>query len=218
MVVLSRFEKDFREAVQLFPKLSFRKAIKEREKVWVVEGELDICDQIGQYWGTFEVAIYLPASYPYCTPKVKELSKQIRRDDDWHIDNNGICCLDIEHRMLQMQMTGVNLTSFIKNKVYPYFANHIFKQNEGHYAAGEFKHSFEGVVQFYREDLNIETPELAVGVLKGIMSKTLPLRNEPCLCNTKKYKNCHMQSVEFLRSLPVDRLEKDLEEFKKLLS
>ena len=32
-----------------------------------------------------------------------------------------------------------------------------------------------------------------------------------------KYKSCHLSSVEFLRSLPIDRLTKDLDEFSKLV-
>lgn len=212
---VSIFENDFEEATPFFPKLKYRKI--EKEKIWVVSGELEISDRVGDYWRTFAIAIYLSDSYPYCVPRVKEISKVIKRDDDWHIDEYGYCCLDIEHKMLLLKKRGMNLTDFIKNKLYPYFANQIFKESQGEYAAGEYLHNFEGVQQFYREELNIESVELAINILHGIIFKKLPERNEPCFCGKRKFKACHLNSVEFLRSMPIDRLKTDLDEFSKLV-
>jgi len=212
---VSLFEKDFEKATRFFPKLEYRKI--EKGKIWRVSGELDVCDIVGDYWGTYIIAIYLSYSYPYCVPLVKEISKVIKREDDRHIDENGYCCLDIEHKMLMLKKRGMNLTDFIKNKVYPYFANQIYKDNEGKYAAEEYLHNFEGVQQFYREDLNIGSAELAINILQGIIFRKLPKRNKLCFCGERKFKLCHLNSVEFLRSLPIDRLKTDLDEFSKLV-
>jgi hypothetical protein len=208
------FENDFEETTQFFPKLKYRKI--EKDKIWVVSGELDISDQVGDYWGTFTIAIYLSASYPYCMPIVKEISNVIKRDDDWHIDEDGNCCLDIEHKMLLLKKRGMNLADFLKNKVYPYFANQIYKKNIGKYASGEYLHNFEGIQQFYQEELNIGNVELAIKILQGIILRKLPFRNDLCFCGEKKFKLCHLKSVDFLRSMPVERLKTDLEEFSKL--
>jgi len=215
MGVNRNFEKDFKEAIQFFPKLNYQK--NDKEKMWVVSGDLDICDQIGDYWETFSVAIYLSYAYPYCTPHVREISKIVKRDDDWHINDEGFCCLDIEHRMILMAKRGIKLSSFIKDKVYPYFANQIFKKNDGEYAAGEYRHGFDGVVQFYKEDLKIENIKNAILILQRLISNKLPGRNDCCICGErKKYKFCHMREIELLRSLPPEILKKDLEEFSKL--
>jgi ubiquitin-protein ligase len=215
MRAVSYFENDFKEVTRYFPKLKYRKI--ENEKMWVVFGELEISDQVDDYWGTFDIEIELPNSYPYCVPLVKEISKVIKRDGDWHIDDDGYCCLDIEHKMLLLKKRGVNLTNFIKNKVYPYFANQIYKKNKGNYAAGEYLHNFEGVQQFYREELNIGRVELARNILQGIILKKLPERNEPCFCGERKFKSCHVKCVDFLRSMPLGRLKTDLDEFSKLV-
>lgn len=210
------FEKDFLEAIQFFPLLKYSK--NDKEKKWIVSGELEICDQVGDYWETFLIRIDIPTSYPYCLPTVKELSALIRRDDNWHISADGECCLDIEHRLLLLAKRGINLTCFIREKVYPYFANQIYKQRERRYAAGEYSHYFDGVVQFYQEELNIGTPELAVMILKSIISNKLPNRNELCICGNKKFKHCHLTTVECLKCLPIKRLKEDLEGFTKLIS
>jgi hypothetical protein len=209
------FEHDFEEAARIFPKLKYSK--NNSGDMWVVSGELDICDSIGDFWGTFSIAIYIPISYPYCVPRVKEISNHILRNEDWHINDKGFCCVDIEHRLLVYNKRGINIYKFLKNKVYPYFANQIYKEKNGEYAAGEYRHYFDGILQFYREDLNIKSVSLAINILQRLISNKLPGRNNLCICGAKKYKYCHIESVEFLRALPVDRLKTDLDKFSKLI-
>ncbi len=214
MIQVREFERDFEKVLSLFPKLSY---FKETNK-WIVKGELDICDSVGVYWGTFEVAIYLPSSYPYCVPEVRELSNNIIRDNDWHISSNGQCCVDIEHRMLLYEKKGVNVFSFLKEKVYPYFANQIYKQNKSSYANGEYQHGFAGVVQYYKEDLGIFTAKDAISILEAILNGRIPKRYEDCICGSgEKFKKCHLNSVELLRLLPVAILRRDLFDFYRML-
>ncbi|MCF8350510.1 MAG: hypothetical protein K9H15_05040 [Bacteroidales bacterium] len=209
-----KFEWDFEEIKGFFPKLSY--IYNEKSKIWIIFGELDICDQRGNYWDTFDIEISLPITYPYCFPLVKETSKKIIRDAEWHIDKDGYCCVDIDHRLLVLEKRGMNLLIFIKNKIYPYFANQIFKKSKNVYAADTYNHNFEGIMQFYEEDLNIKNNKLAINLLKKVINNNLPERNEICPCGKTKFKYCHFDSVEFLKCLPSHRLQKDLEEFSKL--
>ncbi|MGM0377285.1 MAG: YecA family protein [Bacteroidota bacterium] len=213
---ISKFEHDFEEATHIFPKLKYRK--DSEANMWVVAGELDICDSAGDFWGAFTIAIYVPISYPYCVPHVKEISTHIRRNENWHISDRGDCCVDIEHKLLIYEKRGFNISQFIKTKVYPYFANQIYKEENGEYAKGEYGHNFEGVQQFYREELNINSDTLAVNILQKVISNNLPGRNDPCICGIRKFKYCHFESVQFLQSLPIERLQADLDEFLKLIS
>lgn len=183
-----KFEKDFEEVSQFFPKLSFKK--NDKSKSWMVFGELDICDQAGEYWDTFEIIIYIAENYPYCIPLVKEKSKIIQREVDWHISEDGFCCLDIEHKLLNLKQRGINLTEFIKTKVYTYFANQLYRKSEGNYADGEYEHHFGGIRQFYEEDLKIKDVDIAIDILCKIISNRLPGRNDPCPCGKGKFKNC----------------------------
>ncbi|WP_372935028.1 hypothetical protein [Mariniphaga sediminis] len=210
MGVISKFERDFERATHIFPKLKYRKVSKAN--MWVVSGEIDICDKVGCFWETFSVAIYVPISYPYCKPTVREISNIIPRSENWHINDNGECCVDIEHNLLIYKKRGFNILDFIKNKVYPYFANQVFKEKSGEYAAGEYQHYFDGIRQFYREKLNIKSD-----ILQKLITNKLPSRNELCICGKKKYKYCHLKSIEFLRSLPLERLKKDMDEFSNLI-
>lgn len=209
------FEIDFQKVPELFPKL---KAIwNSKNQCWVIKGYLDICDTKGVYWDTFNILIIIPESYPFCVPRVFEISKNIPRDEDWHISKEGLCCLDIDHRMMLLGSKGINIADFIASLIYPFFANQLYRINIGSYAAGEYKHGFEGVLQFYAEQLNIKNAGTAIKILDGILSRNLPSRNHTCLCGEKKYKKCHLISTEFLLQIPKERLTKDLEEFKNVV-
>jgi hypothetical protein len=211
---IPRFIRDFREVVDRFPKLKY--SFDDERKLWTIAGELDICDVKGIYWGTFEILIIVPQIYPYCVPVVQEVSNIIPRDIDWHIDESGFCCLDIEHRLIQMSRRGLRITDFITNKIYPYFANQLYKLESGSYAGSEYALGFLGVVQFYQEDLKLD-PVQATAFLERLVSRIPVGRNEKCLCSSGlKLKCCHIESFRYLKDLRLDKLKEDLVNFQNM--
>jgi hypothetical protein len=206
-------DKDFQKLKEVFPKLGL-KTINQANDSWLISGEIDICDVAGNYWDTYEIKIRVPFSYPYCIISAQETSLKIVRSEDRHIDDLGICCLDISHKLLSMKMRGVNLLEFTKNKIYPFFANQVYFDQTGKYAAGDYPHRFDGIRQFYIEDLKIETDEEAIEILEFIFSKQKLSRNDKCFCGFKKFKDCHLNAVEFLSSVGINQLRIDLAGFK----
>ena len=85
----SQFRKDFSIANGLYPKL--KSGWSAEHKMWIIKGDLDICDSEGEFWDTFNIAILVPKGYPYIIPVVVEVSKLIPRDIDWHISSEGVC-------------------------------------------------------------------------------------------------------------------------------
>jgi hypothetical protein len=208
---ISQFEHDFEELTGVFPKLRFSKA----EKCWRIDGELDICDLNGCYWGTFEITLKVSLSYPYCVPDLYETSNIIPRLLDNHINESGKCCVDIPHNLIYHSRMGISLLSFFTKWIYPYFANQLYRQHENEYAGQEYAHRFEGVEQFYREDLNLNT-EMACKMLKAIIVIKHIGRNDPCPCDSgKKLKQCHQQSYDLLKSLGNELLSNDLQGFEQ---
>lgn len=214
MAKKKQFEADYQYACDQFPKLR-RYFWNEELKFWVIDGELDICDTRGEYWDTFDIKIVVPNTYPYCVPYVLETGQKIPREDDRHISKEGICCLDIEHRLLHMSRRGIRLADFITDKVYPYFANQIYYESEKHYSSGEYRHHFGGVKQFYEEDLQITSTEEVVLILNHILNEKELERNDPCFCGKDKYKRCHLDTVKFLKSVGKEQLKLDLSKFQK---
>ncbi|MGB3777111.1 MAG: SEC-C metal-binding domain-containing protein [Tunicatimonas sp.] len=207
-------QKDINEAVERFPKLMQR--FDEKANAWLLEGDLDICDSMGEYWDTFSILIFIPGNYPHCVPKVIEKSKLIPREINRHISEDGVCCLDMDHKLLHMASRGIHLASFISEQVYPFFANQLYRDHsqDKNYASKEYNHNFKGVQQFYAEDLKIATAGLAVKVIERVLVNNIPGRNALCFCGSeRKFKRCHTETIAFLRTLPADRLIKDLDGF-----
>ncbi len=192
---------------------------RAEHKFCCISGEIDVCDKKGNYWKSFDIEIYIDKeTYPYCIPLVAETSKIINRNNDNHIAKDGICCLDVDHELLLITKKGIHFSKFYRDIVYPYFANFIYKTKSGSYANGEYSHGFSGVTEFYSEKLSLDDPILALKLLEELGSGTRFNRNEKCFCGSgKKLKKCHLNSVNVLKSLPKNRLEKDIIGFKNVI-
>ncbi|MDB5129815.1 SEC-C metal-binding domain-containing protein [Mucilaginibacter sp.] len=178
-------------------------------------GEIDICDSTGVYWDTFKISLKAPANYPHGVPVVQETESRIERIPDRHISPNGFCCVAIDHVLLHHAAKGLTLTEFVQRYLYPYLANHLYFEREGHYADQEYLHGFEGVQQFYRETMNAPDAETAIKLLEGVLLRKQPSRNSPCFCgSSKKFKYCHMAASEYLSKIGHGKLKEDLHSFK----
>lgn len=212
MSLTKHLEADLNKASEIFPKL--KSFCNGKLGICFLIGELDICDNAGDYWGTYDITILISKEYPFCIPLVREDSKKIPRKVDRHISKDGDCCLDIDHSLLHISKKGISIVDFIIQKVYPYFANQLYYDKHGCYAGEEYAHHFAGVKQFYRESLKLIDNNSSISILNFILSKKKPERNIVCACGSKKkLKYCHLESVIFLYALGRERLLKDLEEF-----
>lgn len=198
----------------VFPKIALVR--RKHPKFWILAGEIDIFDTEQRYCGSFTVIIYVPKSYPHCEVIVQETSQLIPREADWHISKEGFCCLDIDHKLIQQSKMGIHITTFMLEKVYPYFANQLFKLEHKQYAGSEYKHAFDGVAQYYKEDLDLK-PQQAIYILEKMLTNGIG-RNDRCPCgSTKKYKHCHWKILEPLQWIGKGRLAEDLEGFKNFV-
>lgn len=209
-------KKDIKNFLITYPKFTFEERVKKQYSV--LFGEIDICDINGNYWNSYDIEIYIDSrKYPYCIPIITETSNKIIRNIDWHIDKEGVCCIEIEHELEYLAKRGIEIKNFYQHKVYPYFVNTTYKKQNGDYAGDEYQHNFDGVIQFYKERLNLLSIPTIIKILNAIISKGVPGRNDPCICGMKKkIKDCHLPSIEFLKSLSKNRLVNDLKKFKNL--
>lgn len=212
----SCLDKDLKAFMELYPK--FELFDRPDKRFDIIAGEIDVCDKEGNYWESFNIKILLDKdNYPYCIPEVFETSILIDRNIDWHINKEGNCCLDIPHELEYLSKRGINLIKFFQSKIYPFFANVEHKKMVLDYANGEYLHHFDGVMQFYKEKLQLTDFSKIILILESVIINNIPGRNELCLCGKNlKIKNCHLNSIDFLKSLSKERILKDLEGFKSL--
>ena len=203
---------DVKEAIAKFPKLEYR--LKTEYNSHALEGELDICDKLGNYRGSFEIMILLPINYPFGVPIVVEKSNHIPRDRNWHVSSEGVCCLDIDHKLLFASKSGIKISEFIGKWVYSFFANYIYRSENKEYANGEYAHEFAGIKQFYLDDLRLSDSELILKILNQILVGSVPKKYDRCLCgNGKRFDKCHFEVTYFLSALGNDRIKMDIEGF-----
>ena len=213
----SKFEKDFLKVGEFFPKLSYFWNSKSR--LWIIKGDIDICDTEGEYWETYNIIIGIPENYPHCVPIVLEKSDLIPRNIDWHISKEGVCCIDIGHNLIAMSKRGINIFSFIREKIYPYLANQVYKIERKVYAGKEYLHHFDGVIQYYMEEHNLSTIDSIISILDRIVLNNKIGRNENCPCGSgEKTKDCHLESIYELKSIGKEKLKEDLKLLKEKLN
>lgn len=203
--------KDLNEVRSIFPKLKY----STNKDFKILKGEIDIFDSNGVYWDSFTIAVEVPKKYPNAVPQVLELSNNIERIDDRHISKDGVCCIGITHELLFKARKGIRMIDFIKNSVYPYFANQLYFLSHGEYANGEYAHHFNGVKQFYKEKLGLNDIPLIINILELIILNKVPSRNSTCPCGLKKIKHCHNSQIEFLKSIGKPQIKSDLHQFKR---
>lgn len=203
----SKLRNDIDQFLKLYPIFSIK---EDAEKV-EFEGLIDIVDTDGNYWDNYEIRIVVPVQkYPNIVPLVYEHSTKIIREEDSHISANGECCLDITHNLILLQNKGIDLISFYKNKIYPFFANHQYKLRTGDYANGDYPHQFDGIKYFYENELGLTNTILIIKILTRITSNKLPNKESMCVCGENKFKHCHLPIVTKLILFGKQRLKDDL--------
>lgn len=185
----------------------------------VLQGVIDIIDDNLQFWDNYNVKIIVPTiGFPHVIPLVVETSKKIARDIDFHISNNGLCCLDIPHKLEIEKSRGISLVDYYQNYIYPFFANHQYKLKTKKYAGGEYDHFHKGVEQFYKEEHNLTDTYGIIEYLKYALEYKKAERNKKCpLCGKPKYKNCCRLLIYKIKRYGKRQLKIDLSFFENKL-
>ncbi len=196
---------------------SFKKVDSPKTCYLALEGKISVLDKKGKLWGQFEILILInKIEYPYTITIVIEKTQIIDRDWDFHISKEGVCCLDIPHKLLKRKRRGILFEEFYRDVVYPFFANYHYKESTGDYANGEYKHHFEGIAQFYQEEFDLKNFEDIISLLEtAIFSPKYPPNSKCPLCGKYKYKKCCRKKVYSLRGYGIQQLKIDLTLFRQ---
>lgn len=198
---MGSLKKDIENVVEHFPHLMH----KEEEGNNFLIGKIDVFDDSESvYFDTFTIKITIPHKYPYAFPKLYELEDKIPKTADRHVfTDSKACCLAIPQVIEIEERKGISIFDFIKRYVLPYLANQLYYENnpDKKWANGEYKHGFEGIVQYYCEVLEVSTLEELHKELKNYLEIKVK-RNDKCFCGSGlKYKKCHL-----IKTLPLSKI------------
>lgn len=158
-----------------------------------LHGHLDVFDKQGGRWGGFMVTVLFPSDYPQVPPLLFEDQGRIKRQADWHVNNDRSLCLGPEVRELRKYMGRAHLLDWLDRSAMPFLANHLYKERTGVYLNGEFSHGVEGIWEYYLDEWDCSPGEVLrrLAILCGVKT---PARQDPCYCGSQlPWRRCHLQ-------------------------
>lgn len=205
----------FEEAAQKFRKLNPPKKYKDD---WVINGYIDVIDDEGGYWDTYDIIINIPLSYPYDLPSLMETGNKIPKEANWH-NSNWTCCLSTNAKMFYLLENNITLLRWLEKFAHPYLANHVYKKKTGKYAGKEYDHGTNGLIQGYYEIFDLSGSNEVLQRLMLICELQKLGRNDPCFCKSgKKYKKCFLiDPSNHQLGIPASVLQRDLNEINDYL-
>ena len=207
---------DFKNAQLKFPKLK----LFWEDETFSCSGEVDVFDQNNVYWDSFLIKISIGIkSYPHFFPVLFLKDERIPKEEDRHINPDLSCCVEIEQKQFLRKKRGITILQFLDEYVIPHFADQLYFEKESKWASGDYKHGFDGKIQYYTETMGVSTLIEVLSILKNLQRIDTLKMYETCFCNSgKKLKFCHKQELKQLLQLPKNKLNTDIEIIEKILN
>lgn len=177
---------------------------------WQSEGKIEIIDSERVLWKIFSVKIYIPSNYPKTLPSISETGNAIPKEDDWHVNRDGSCCVGPNTKIYRKLNYNISLKRWLDIVVLPYLFDQVHKLEKGFYIGKEHSHGKKGLVNDYKEWWKLESEDEVINKLKLITKKVKYPRNSICFCNSNdKYKRCHLFAKSY-DNIPIEIFKEDL--------
>lgn len=156
-----------------------------------LHGQLEVFDGQGIRWGGFTVSILFPSGYPHAPPILFEDQGRIKREADWHVNNDGSLCLGPEVSELRKYMGRAHLLDWLDRSAIPFLTNHLYKERTGGYLNGEYSHGVQGIWEYYLNEWMCAPAEVRRR-LEFLSGAKVPSGKERCYCGSGlTWRSCH---------------------------
>lgn len=202
-------EKHFLDAKERYPKL---KHLIQGNNAWKIDGIIDVIDDEGGYWDSYEVSIVMDTDYPNSLPILVETGNKIERHIDWHMIPGGVCCLSTPAKMFYELGGDITLVKWLNEFAHPFLANHVYKVKTGQYANEEFSHGNKGILEGWRKIIPLIDSSQILLYLQQMVGKSKLSLNQLCFCGSgKKYKRCYLlNQKDHLMNIPTKQILNDI--------
>lgn len=173
---------------------------KIRKKTYKFSGNFYLTNSQGSLIESFEIVILIDKAYPNTFPIVILLDDKIEKSEDYHMNNQGIICLEHTYIANAIASKGIRLFDFLSYYLPKYFSWALVKKygNEKHLQ--EWGHGNIGIKQFYKELIGSNEKSIIHQFLINYCEASKIERNVKCYCGSgKKLKDCHYEEVLFLK-------------------
>jgi hypothetical protein len=209
--MMNKFQKDIQKALEFYPFLQ----IDDSSQFVRVVGEIILEDpDLGEF-DRYSVSISVLKCYPYCFPKVIVLGDKIPKVDYRHVNPDGSLCLAVPPEERLVAKNGITFKFFLDKVLVPHLSRETYREKSGNYPDGEYEHGNAGIWQFYFQKLRKIDKTMVISELRKIRNPKWPNRNERCSCGSgKKFKQCHLETWQEIKSLGDFYLDNQIETLK----
>jgi hypothetical protein len=194
------------EVISKYPKL-YKHIV---DNVMALKGFIDIIDDSGKLWDTYEILVRPSSNFPNKFPILFEIGGKIPKNGDWHIYTDGSCCLTVPPNEAIVCINGVSVLTFIDDWVLPYLANQTYRTLTGDFV-NEYSHGTLGLVEFYQNLLNTKDTNQIVRLLTFILNNKKPDRTNVCFCGSnQKFRHCHKEAFEKINLIGEELVKSNL--------
>lgn len=169
------------KVLSIFPDFEYN----ENEKT--ITGRLFVSKQ-----DSYLIEIHI-GNFPLEFPEVYEIGGRIPRRVERHIySNTGSCCFTTSAKAQIFLKTKIkSLKLFVEDIVVPWFQNNSYYEIHREYYTEEYSHDGSGVIEGYKDILQINNPVLIAKILiKYCYKQKLRVRDD-CYCGSGiKLKKC----------------------------
>jgi len=188
------YEVQKQEVQKAYPHLHF---FPEGEVVWIRGSYPLICED--KLLDRYSIEVEVGPEYPHELPVIKEISGNITRTEDNHINGDGSICLFVPDERWKHFPLNAKLIDFFHGPVRNYFLGLSLKRLGGQWPFGERSHGKKGVSESYSELLNTNDQSIIIRYL-SYLSKSELKGHWLCPCGSKKkLRYCHMEHLKDLR-------------------
>jgi hypothetical protein len=200
------FRQQITEAAITYPELK----VSVRDGIELLSGTFRVIDDEGKEWNSFQIEIRFNPTFPYLFPELAEVGGKIPKISDWHINENGGCCITVPLLEVNSCKYGITVLQFIQNHVKPYLFNQAHRFEKGYYAHQEFAHGVYGILECYQELFNEKELEKVIGYLKTLKYIEFGKKNA-CFCGRKaKFRKCHPEVFRLFKYIPGNFIDDEI--------
>lgn len=200
-----RFIAESQEVLIHFPGLEL--IVPENEPP-LLAGSLGLRDNAGDIYDQYQVKIVASEDFSLCFPGVFEVGGRLPHNIDWHVFEDGQCCIKSVPEQIVLCKKGLSLLQFVSEQALPYFHGQTFRELNGYYLH-ERSHGEFGNLEYIVGVLKTSRPVLILQYLRFILRGYEPNRSSKCFCGSSKlYRHCHRDAYRDLRLLPEEYLIK----------
>ncbi|SKB64101.1 YecA family protein [Daejeonella lutea] len=198
------FKIQARNIQSLYPTLNYH---EDSDVNPFIEGRLVLRDSANNYIDAYSIRITPSEFYPLRFPFVFELEGRLPFNIDWHVFEDGRCCIKSLPEEILICKTELNISQFIEEQVVPYFFNQKHRELFGYYLK-ERSHGSQGHIEFFEDVFKTNNLNRIAKALFHISRNYKPSRVDKCFCGSSlKYRKCCREPHQTISIFSKDEIE-----------